>query len=94
MFVILKVVYFQLDWAQMKHALVLGAGGFIGSHMVTRLKEENFVVHGVDHLNLDNLLVGEVHVTLLDGYVGDVLCDVLLNSIDDGVPGLLGLLHE
>ena len=32
----------------MKKALVLGAGGFIGSHMVTRLKKEGYWVRGVD----------------------------------------------
>ena len=32
----------------MKKALVLGAGGFIGSHLVKRLKEEGFWVRGVD----------------------------------------------
>ena len=32
----------------MKLALVLGAGGFIGSHMVRRLKAENYWVRGVD----------------------------------------------
>jgi len=32
----------------MKTALVLGAGGFIGSHLVKRLKEEGFWVRGVD----------------------------------------------
>lgn len=31
-----------------KYALVLGAGGFIGSHLVKRLKEEGFWVRGVD----------------------------------------------
>jgi nucleoside-diphosphate-sugar epimerase len=29
-------------------AIVLGAGGFIGSHMVTRLKQEGYWVRGVD----------------------------------------------
>lgn len=33
---------------QSKKAIVLGAGGFIGSHMVKRLKKENFYVIGVD----------------------------------------------
>ena len=33
---------------RMKKALVLGAGGFIGSHMVKRLKSEGFWVRGVD----------------------------------------------
>lgn len=32
----------------MKSALVCGAGGFIGSHMVKRLKREGFWVRGVD----------------------------------------------
>ena len=32
----------------MKKAVVLGAGGFIGSHMVKRLKSEGFHVVGVD----------------------------------------------
>ena len=32
----------------MKTALVLGAGGFIGSHLVTRLKSEGYWVRGVD----------------------------------------------
>jgi nucleoside-diphosphate-sugar epimerase len=32
----------------MKRALVCGAGGFIGSHMVKRLKKEGFWVRGVD----------------------------------------------
>ena len=32
----------------MKKALVLGAGGFIGSHMVKRLKNEEYYVVGVD----------------------------------------------
>jgi len=32
----------------MKRALVLGAGGFIGSHMVRRLKSEGYWVRGVD----------------------------------------------
>jgi GDP-D-mannose 3', 5'-epimerase len=33
---------------QIKTALVLGAGGFIGSHMVKRLKKEGYWVRGVD----------------------------------------------
>jgi GDP-D-mannose 3',5'-epimerase len=32
----------------MKKAIVLGAGGFIGNHMVNRLKEEGYRVRGVD----------------------------------------------
>lgn len=32
----------------MKTALVLGAGGFIGSHLVRRLKSEGYWVRGAD----------------------------------------------
>ncbi len=32
----------------MKQAIVCGAGGFIGSHMVKRLKQEGFWVRGID----------------------------------------------
>jgi GDP-D-mannose 3',5'-epimerase len=32
----------------MKKALVLGGGGFIGSHLVKRLKDEGFWVRVVD----------------------------------------------
>ena len=51
----------------MKTALVLGAGGFIGSHLVKRLKEEGFWVRGVDlkkpeHWNTfaDDFVVGDL----------------------------------
>lgn len=37
----------------MKTALVLGAGGFIGSHLVNRLKAEGMSVRGVDLKNPD-----------------------------------------
>lgn len=37
----------------MKTALVLGAGGFIGSHLVKRLKSEGMFVRGVDLKNPD-----------------------------------------
>ena len=37
----------------MKTALVLGAGGFIGSHLVKRLKAEGLFVRGVDLKNPD-----------------------------------------
>ncbi len=54
-----------------KSALVLGAGGFIGSHMVKRLKHEGYWVRGVD------LKFPEFSDTLADDFIkGD------LNNID------------
>ena len=51
----------------MKKALVLGAGGFIGAHLVTRLKSEGFWVRGVDikfppynETNADDFLIGDL----------------------------------
>ena len=32
----------------MKTALVLGGGGFIGNHLINRLKDEGYWVRGVD----------------------------------------------
>ena len=47
----------------MKRCLVLGAGGFIGSHMVKRLKAEGYWVRGVD------LKYPEFSETLADDFV-------------------------
>ena len=50
-----------------KKALVLGAGGFIGSHMVKRLKDEGYWVRGVDlkhpefsRLQADEFVIGDL----------------------------------
>ena len=53
-----------------KKALVLGAGGFIGSHMVKRLKSEGYWVRGVD------LKYPEFSVTAADEFVQGDLRDV------------------
>ena len=51
----------------MKTALVLGAGGFIGSHMVKQLKSEGYWVRGVDlkypdfsETHADDFIVGDL----------------------------------
>jgi nucleoside-diphosphate-sugar epimerase len=61
-----------------KTAIVLGAGGFIGSHLVKRLKEEGFWVRGVDLKN------PEYWKTYADDFVIGDLRDpnVVLNVID------------
>lgn len=53
----------------MQSALVCGAGGFIGSHMVKRLKKEGFWVRGVD------LKYPEFSETNADDFVIGDLCD-------------------
>lgn len=56
----------------MKRALVCGAGGFIGSHLVKRLKREGFWVRGIDlkypryeATHADDFIIGD----LRDSYV-------------------------
>jgi GDP-D-mannose 3',5'-epimerase len=66
-----------------KIAIVLGAGGFIGSHLVKRLKEEGYWVRGVD------LKYPEYWETFADDFIiGDlrnpqVVSNVLMNEADE-----------
>ena len=66
----------------MKKALVCGAGGFIGSHLVKRLKKEGYFVRGVD------LKYPEFSETEADEFIkGDLrdayLVDVCVDGIDE-----------
>lgn len=62
----------------MLKALVLGAGGFIGSHLVTRLKSEGYWVRGVD------LKYPEFSETSADDFViGDLREQELTRSVID-----------
>ena len=61
-----------------KQALVLGAGGFIGSHLVKRLKKEGFWVRGVDlkypefsPTEADEFIIGDLRNPYLVRYVID-----------------------
>lgn len=68
----------------MKKALVLGAGGFIGSHLVNRLKKDGFWVRGVDlkypdfsPTQADEFIIGDLREQtvcrhVLDGYFDQV----------------------
>ncbi len=56
----------------MKKALVLGGGGFIGSHMVNRLKEEGFWVRAVD------LKFPEFSLTQADDFIQGDLRDPMI----------------
>ena len=68
----------------MKKALVCGAGGFIGSHMVKRLKKEGFWVRGVDlkyppydKSEADDFMIGD----LRDPYVAKEAVDIKFDEI-------------
>jgi nucleoside-diphosphate-sugar epimerase len=66
----------------MKTALVMGAGGFIGSHMVKRLKKEGYWVRGVD-LKLPEFsesAADEMIIQDLRDYKG--VCQVMSNNGD------------
>jgi nucleoside-diphosphate-sugar epimerase len=60
----------------MKIALVLGAGGFIGSHLVKRLKSEGYWVRGVD-LKLPEFLSSEADEFI----VGDLRNPSLVSKV-------------
>jgi len=64
----------------MKRAVVLGAGGFIGSHLVKRLKLEGYWVRGVD------LVQPSYSPTLADDFIMGDLRDVTVvaRAIDEG----------
>jgi len=66
----------------MKKVLVCGAGGFIGSHLVKRLKKEGYFVRGVD------LKYPEFSKTEADEFIkGDLrnlsIVDVCVNGVDE-----------
>jgi len=68
----------------MKRVLVCGAGGFIGSHMVTRLKEEGSWVRGVDlkypefgGTDADDFLIGD----LRDPYICRQVVDQRFDAV-------------
>jgi len=67
-----------------KKALVCGAGGFIGSHMVKRLKREGFWVRGVDlkhpefsEIEADDFVIGD----LRDPYVCRPVVDTKFDEV-------------
>ena len=62
----------------MKKALVCGAGGFIGNHLVNRLKNERYWVRGVD------LKYNEFQDTIADDFViGDLTDPQLCRTVID-----------
>lgn len=61
-----------------KTALVLGSGGFIGGHLVSRLKQEDYWVRGVD------IKFNYYHENIADDFViGDLRDQNFVNSVID-----------
>jgi len=87
-----------------KSALVLGAGGFIGSHMVTRLKNEGYTVIGSDlkkpeysPTNADDFIQGDLRDPLfvklifskIENNHLDSMCEIYQFAADMGGAGYI-----
>ena len=81
----------------MKTALVLGAGGFIGSHLVKRLKAEGFWVRGVDLKRpryavspADDFIVGDLRqMTICEQAIDRAFDEVYQLAADMGGAGFV-----
>jgi GDP-D-mannose 3', 5'-epimerase len=81
----------------MKKALVLGAGGFIGSHLVKKLKTEGFWVRGVDlkypefsQTQADEFIIGDLRLqTVCDETLGEFFDEVYQLAADMGGAGYI-----
>src|SRR5579859_4626475 len=80
----------------MKKALVCGAGGFIGSHLVRRLKKEGFWVRGVDlkrpefsQSAADEFIVGDLRDQKVAQSVVEGMEDVYQLAADMGGAGYI-----
>ncbi len=74
----------------MKRALVCGAGGFIGSHMVIRLKQEGYWVRGVDlkypefsSTEADEFVIGDLREQTICREVVDDKLDIIYQFAAD-----------
>jgi nucleoside-diphosphate-sugar epimerase len=74
----------------MKRALVCGAGGFIGSHLVKRLKKENMWVRGIDlkyprfaETHADDFIVGDLRDPYVCRYAVDQRFDEIYQLAAD-----------
>ena len=66
----------------MKKALVCGAGGFIGSHLVKRLKKEGYFVRGVD-LKYPEFSESEADVFIKDDLRKLPVVDMCVDGVDE-----------
>ena len=81
----------------MKKALVCGAGGFIGGHLVERLKKEGYWVRGVDiknheymELNADEFIIGDLRdPRLVEKVVDSSIDEIYQLAADMGGAGFV-----
>lgn len=81
----------------MKKALVCGAGGFIGGHLVNRLKKEGYWVRGVDlkenefgNRNANEFILGDLRdINVVKKVVSDDLDEVYQLAADMGGAGFV-----
>ena len=81
----------------MKKALVCGAGGFIGGHLVNRLKSEGYWVRGVDlkeneygNSNADEFIIGDLRdIEVVKNVVSDDIDEVYQLAADMGGAGFV-----
>jgi len=80
-----------------KRALVCGAGGFIGGHLVNRLKREEYWVRGVDlkeneygNMNADDFVIGDLcDPEVAKGVVNEGIEEVYQLAADMGGAGYI-----
>ena len=80
----------------MKKALVCGAGGFIGGHLVNRLKDEGYWVRGVDlkhnefgNENADEMIIGDLRDPRVAQQVVEGMDEVYQLAADMGGAGYI-----
>lgn len=81
----------------MKKALVLGAGGFIGGHLVKRLKNEGYWVRGVDlkhheytKLPADEFIIGDLRDPIIcEQVITDEIDEIYQLAADMGGAGYI-----
>ncbi len=81
----------------MKKALVLGAGGFIGGHLVSKLKSEGYWVRGVDlkkheyvETSADEFIIGDLrHPDIVNDVINQPFDEVYQLAADMGGAGFI-----
>lgn len=81
----------------MKKALVCGAGGFIGGHLVKKLKEEGYWVRGVDlkknefgNIDADEFIIGDLRdIEIVRNVVTEDLDEIYQLAADMGGAGFV-----